>query len=100
MSNSLPQILAILGRTEADFHVDDNQMRDRPVTWEQVLALAALVDGKRTPIAVDDAKEAVVNAARRFSDCAAEFDGDLSACGEHIDALWTAVDRLKKAEEP
>jgi hypothetical protein len=45
MSNSLPQILAILGRTEADFHVDDNQMRDLPVTWEQVLALAALVDG-------------------------------------------------------
>ena len=46
-----------------------------------------------------DAKEAVVHAARRFSDCAAEFDGDLSACGEHIDALWTAVDRLKKVEE-
>jgi hypothetical protein len=45
------------------------------------------------------AMNAVINAARRFSDCAAEFDGDLSCCGECIDALWTAVDRMKKAEE-
>jgi hypothetical protein len=48
---------------------------------------------------MQSAINSVVSAARRFSDCAAEFDGDLAVCHEYIDALWTAVDRLKKAEE-
>ena len=47
---------------------------------------------------MQSAMNAVINAARRFSDCAAEFEGDLDYCGEYVDALWEAVDRLKKAE--
>jgi hypothetical protein len=44
-----------------------------------------------------DAEDKVVAAAVRFSDCAAEFDGDLQYCSEYLDALWTAVDGLKQA---
>jgi hypothetical protein len=45
------------------------------------------------------AEIAVINAAKRYSDCASEFDGELSYCGELLNALWTAVDRLKQAED-
>jgi hypothetical protein len=47
---------------------------------------------------MQSAMNAVINAARGFSDCAAEFD-DLSCCGELIEQLWTAVDRLKAIEQ-
>lgn len=53
-------------------------------------------------VAERDAKlriaNAVVKAASRFSDCAAEFDGDLSVCHEHLDALWSALDQLSSSE--
>jgi hypothetical protein len=48
---------------------------------------------------MQSAINAVVNAARRLSDCATEFDGDLTVCSEWLDGLWSAVDRMKKAEE-
>lgn len=43
-------------------------------------------------------RDRVVGAATRLSDCVAEFDGDLSFCGERLDELWSAVDRYKVEE--
>ena len=43
-------------------------------------------------------RNAVIHAARRLSDCADEFEGDMSVCGEYLDALWCAVDCLKAEE--
>jgi hypothetical protein len=42
--------------------------------------------------------EEVINAAKRLSTCASEFDGNLAACGEHLDRLWCAVDCLEQEE--
>lgn len=44
------------------------------------------------------AKVDVVRVAIALSDCAAESDGDMAICGEYLEALWGAVERLKRAE--
>jgi hypothetical protein len=44
------------------------------------------------------AKHDVVECARRLSDLCAEFDGDLTYCGEYLQALWSAIDRMKARE--
>ena len=43
-------------------------------------------------------RDRLIGAATRLSDCVAEFDGDLSFCGERLDELWHAVDRYKAEE--
>lgn len=40
-------------------------------------------------------KERVISSAVALSRVAAEFDGDLTVCGEHLNALWTACDNLE-----
>lgn len=40
----------------------------------------------------------VIKAAKRFDACMTEFEGDLSACHEYQDALFTAVDGLRAEE--
>jgi hypothetical protein len=62
-------------------------------------------EGSGEPTCVGDdiklraAKHDVIESARRLSDLAAEFDGDLSYCGAHLDALWGAIDRMEAREE-
>ena len=91
MSNALPQILAILGRTEADFHADPNQMRDRPVTWEQVLAIAALVDGRRVPVSADDVTDAMVEAFDHVANFHVEYGENIQVTNTK-EALQAALD--------
>ena len=45
------------------------------------------------------AKHDVVECARKLSNLCAEFDGDLSYCGEHLNALWSAIDRMEGREK-
>lgn len=45
------------------------------------------------------ARHDVVECARRLGKCVAEFDGELSYCGEYLDALWGAIDRLEQREK-
>jgi hypothetical protein len=47
---------------------------------------------------MQSAMNAVIDAAVAYSDCAAEF-GDPGYCGEALQEVWTAVDRLRKAQE-
>jgi len=46
---------------------------------------------------VMEAKENVVKAALSFDKCAAEFEGDLTACREYLDALYSAIDKYRTA---
>jgi hypothetical protein len=46
-----------------------------------------------------ESKHDVVEAARKLSNLAREFDGDLSCCGEYLDALWNAIDRMEQREK-
>ena len=55
--------------------------------------------GEPRTIDMQSAVNLVVKAARRFSDCAAEFEGDLGCCQETMDDLYDAVDALKRAED-
>jgi hypothetical protein len=41
----------------------------------------------------------VIQAAKRFDACMAEFEGDLSACHEYMDALFVSVEKLRTEEE-
>jgi hypothetical protein len=45
------------------------------------------------------ARHDVVEAARRLSNCVGELDGDLSDCGEYLQALWDAIDRMEAREK-
>lgn len=47
--------------------------------------------------APQDPRQSVITAAVALSKAAAEFRGDLSCCGEHLDALQKACDRLDAA---
>lgn len=56
-----------------------------------------------TTLTTDDlklrgAKHDVVESARRLSRLCGEFDGDLSYCGEYLQALWSAIDRMEERE--
>lgn len=67
-------------------------------------AWRAWLDGPQTVLARYDtkllaAKHDVVECARRLSELCAEFDGDLSYCGEYLDALWSAIDRVEAREK-
>jgi hypothetical protein len=55
--------------------------------------------GSSNDLRLRAAKHDVVEAARRVGNCATEFDGDLSYCGEYLDALWTAIDRMEVREK-
>jgi len=41
----------------------------------------------------------VIQAAKRFDACMAEFEGDPSACHEYMDALFVSVEKLRTEEE-
>lgn len=41
----------------------------------------------------------VIKAAKRFDGCMSEFEGDLAACHEDMDALFDAVEKLRKEED-
>lgn len=45
------------------------------------------------------AEQALIRAALSFDSVMAEFEGDMGSCGEHLDGLFTACDRLRKARE-
>jgi hypothetical protein len=43
-----------------------------------------------------DAEQRVIREALSFDSCMAEFEGEMAACGEHLDGLFTACDALRK----
>jgi hypothetical protein len=48
---------------------------------------------------VGERRSAVIRAAKRFDSCMSEFEGDLACCHEDMDALFDAVEKLRKIED-
>lgn len=66
---------------------------------ESARSLPGCVASPTTPTTYD-LEAAVIRAARSLDACASEFGLESGCCGEHLDALWTALDRLRASDEP
>jgi hypothetical protein len=71
-----------------------------PDTKKRWIELTTAADNLDEMAPVYKAERAMIKALLALDRCASEFEGDLKACSEHLDFLWTCVEKYRNLKLP